>query len=81
MALSEDLQELSSAFERIAHKSNKDNMARLTSPGVEGVQVLLESVFIEKKIAVQEIRSCFEDKKWTDRMSYRVISVCVMAQS
>lgn len=69
MATLLDLPKLSSEFERIAHKSEEDNILRLTSPGIEGFQIFLESVSVENTIGVQQIKSCFEEKKWSEARS------------
>ena len=70
MTTSMDLQKLSIEFERIADTSSEDGIARLPSPGVEGLQILLASVVDGNPIGVQEVRSGYEAKGWPEDRSF-----------
>ena len=69
MTTSMDLQKLSTEFERIADTSSEDGIARLPSPGVGGLQILLASVVDGNPIGVQEVRCGYETKGWPEDRS------------
>ena len=69
MATSIDLQKLYTEFDRIACTSSEDGLAQLASPGVEGLQILLESVVNGNPIGVDEVRSGYEAKGWVENRS------------
>ena len=56
MTSSLDLQKLSTEHERIVHTSSGDGIARLESPGVEGLHILFASVVDGNLIGVREVR-------------------------
>ena len=60
MTSSLDLQKLSTEHERIAHTSSEYGIARLASPGVEGLQICFASVVDGNPIGVQEVREGYE---------------------
>ena len=64
-----DFEKLNAEFERIAHISEEDNIARLTSPGVEGFKIFLEIAFEGNTIEVEEIRRVYEAKGWSEDRS------------
>ena len=69
MARSLNLQKLSTEFERIAHTSSEDGIARLASPGVEGLHIFFASVVGGNHIGVQEVRGGYEAKGWYEDRS------------
>ena len=69
MATACDLPKLSAEFERIALTFEEDGIARLASPGVEGLQIFLASVVEENPIAVEEVRRGYEAKGWSEDRS------------
>ena len=69
MARSLDLQKLSTEFERIAHTSSEDGIARLASPGVEGLHICFACVVGGNLIGVQEVRGGCEAKGWSEDRS------------
>ena len=80
MATSIDLQKLFTEFERIAETSSEDGLAQLVSSGVEGLQILLESVVDENPVGVEEVRSGYEAKGWVDNESLTWSDVESMVQ-
>ena len=69
MASSLGPQKLSTEFERIAHTSSEDGIARLASPGVEGLHIFFASVVGGNLIGVQEVRGGYEAKGWSEDRS------------
>ena len=64
-----DIRELSAEFERIAETSSADGIARLQTPGVEGLQILLAGTVEGNTVGVEELRSVYKAKGWSENRS------------
>ena len=59
-------QSLRDEFERVASHMESDDVARLVSPGVEGIVKLLESITEGEAFGIEEVRHVFEAKEWVE---------------
>ena len=76
-----DLDKLFTQFQSIADTSSEESPPQLINPGVEGLQVLLESVVDDNPVGVEAVRRVYKENGWADSESLTWSDVKSLVQS